>query len=254
MINLLGLLRQFRDGKEKLESDPLYDFINLCLLHLHKSNAQLLQDIFVLYILKEKRNGFFVEFGAANGINLSNTYLLEKNYDWSGIIAEPSRVWRPYLNQPVRQCMVDFRCVTDRSGDTIEFTEASSSEYSTISTFAENDQHGAIRRTGEHYQVESVSLVDMLDQHHAPIEIDYLSIDTEGSEYMILKAFDFSKYHIKIITVEHNNVSPNREDLFNLLTSKGFARVFEGVSNWDDWYINREHCWPPRSVARLLAN
>jgi FkbM family methyltransferase len=249
MQNLIELLRQFRDNRGQLESDQRYRFIDLCLRNLHKSKAQLLQDIFVLYILMEKKNGFFVEFGAANGIDLSNTYHLEKDYGWNGILAEPSRVWHPFFRKPDRQCIVDFRCVTDNTGDMVEFTEASSSEYSTISTFVESDMHCAIRRTAESYLVESVSLIDLLDQHNAPIDIDYLSIDTEGSEYMILKAFDFSKYHLKIITVEHNGISPNRENIHELLVSWGFVRLFENISRWDDWYINTKYCWPPRGIT-----
>lgn len=254
MQNLLGLLLQFRDKRPQLEPDPRYGFIDLCMKHLHESKAQLFQDIFVLYILREKRNGFFVEFGAANGIHLSNTYLLEKSFNWNGILAEPSRVWHTAYSKPDRQCIVDFRCVTDHTGDRLEFTEAASSEFSTISTFAESDMHGDIRRTGNSYQVETVSLVDLLDQHHAPADIDYLSVDTEGSELMILQGFDFSRYRVKVITVEHNGVSPNREQICALLGTKGFVRMFESASQWDDWYVNTQCCWPPRGITATLGS
>ena len=46
------------------------------------------QDKFVLNVLKEKKNGFFVELGSNHPINVNNTYLLEKNYDWKGIMIE----------------------------------------------------------------------------------------------------------------------------------------------------------------------
>ena len=48
------------------------------------------QHLFDLSELEFKRNGFFVEFGAANGIDLSNTYLLETEFSWTGILAEPA--------------------------------------------------------------------------------------------------------------------------------------------------------------------
>ena len=66
-----------------------------------------------------------------------------------------------------------------------------------------------------------------------------MSIDTEGSEYDILKDFNFEKYTFKIITVEHN-FTKNREKIKNLLESKGYVRVYEKFSKWDDWYIYDE--------------
>ena len=92
------------------------------------------------------------------------------------------------------------------------------------------------KKNNKHYLVESVSLNDLLSEHSAPVEIDYLSIDTEGSEYEILSQFDFLKYSINIITVEHN-FSSKRDDLFQLLYSKGYRRIFESISLFDDWYV-----------------
>jgi hypothetical protein len=79
----------------------------------------------------------------------------------------------------------------------------------------------------------------LLRAHSAPREIDYLSVDTEGSELEILQAFDFANYNIKIMTVEHNFVEPNRQEVFKLLSGEGFVRVFEPLSKFDDWYVKR---------------
>lgn len=59
-------------------------------LNIKNIKRQINQDIFVLYTLNWKRNGFFVEFGATNGIDLSNTYLLEKDFGWKGLLSEPN--------------------------------------------------------------------------------------------------------------------------------------------------------------------
>ncbi|WP_417886433.1 hypothetical protein [Zunongwangia sp.] len=56
-----------------------------------KSNSQLDQDLFVLFETNFKQNGYFVEFGATNGIAHSNTHLLEIDFGWKGILAEPSK-------------------------------------------------------------------------------------------------------------------------------------------------------------------
>jgi len=46
------------------------------------------QDKFVLNVLKEKRNGYFLEIGSNDPIDINNTYTLEKNYSWKGIMVE----------------------------------------------------------------------------------------------------------------------------------------------------------------------
>jgi hypothetical protein len=87
--------------------------------------------------------------------------------------------------------------------------------------------------------VETISLNDMLDHHAVPAEIDYLSVDTEGSEYQILSHFDFKRRNVNVITVEHNHTE-NRDRLFQLLSSQGYRRVFESFSDFDDWYVKAE--------------
>ena len=93
-----------------------------------------------------------------------------------------------------------------------------------------------MRKKGKIYEVSTISLNDLLEKYKAPKDIDYLSIDTEGSEYEVLQNFDFEKYNIKIITCEHN-YTEIRSKLFNLLTKKGYKRVHQELSKHDDWYI-----------------
>jgi hypothetical protein len=62
----------------------------LCSGEGYPSQSQYKQDIFVLTQLGFKRNGYFAEFGATNGLELSNSYLLERQFGWSGILAEPA--------------------------------------------------------------------------------------------------------------------------------------------------------------------
>ena len=93
-----------------------------------------------------------------------------------------------------------------------------------------------MRRKGVKYSVNSISLNDLLKKYNAPKNIDYLSIDTEGSEFEILNNFDFSFYDIKIITCEHN-FGKNREKVHQLLKKNGYIRKMKEFSKFDDWYI-----------------
>ena len=60
---------------------------------IRNSKSQLGQDIFALFEVGFKEGGYFVEFGATNGVSLSNTYVLEKEFAWGGILAEPAMRW-----------------------------------------------------------------------------------------------------------------------------------------------------------------
>jgi FkbM family methyltransferase len=224
-------LRDLQSG----ETDYELKFLTYCLNNLGSSNAQLLQDLFVLFHLDNKVEGYFVEFGAADGITISNTFLLESQYGWSGIVAEPARRWRCPLKQN-RNCSVDFRCVWRKSGEMLRFNETVDPGFATIQSFSYSDYHANNRTKGNIYDVQTVSLTDLLRQYDAPKVIDYLSIDTEGSELEILNSFTFHDYVIRVITVEHNH-SDRRIQIYKLLTSKGYKRVFDQFSMYDDWYV-----------------
>ena len=165
-----------------------------------KMHSQLGQEIFVLETLKYKKNGFFVEFGAAGGKNLSNTFTLEKEFDWRGICVEPGQNWRSELIDN-RKCFLDFRCVYKISGQQINFSETLFPELSTIEQYKYADLHSEYRKGGKVYSVETISLNDLLLEYNAPQLIDYISIDTEGSEYEILSNFNFDKYNVVIFTI-----------------------------------------------------
>ena len=125
-------------------------------------------------------------------------------------------------------------CVYSRSGERLRFVLADA--YGGIEALGQGDMHRDKRETyaagGAVIEVVTTSLVDLLDQHGAPAVIDYLSIDTEGSELVILEAMDWNRYQIRCITVEHNYTA-QREAIRCLLESKGYERE---EAQWDDWY------------------
>jgi FkbM family methyltransferase len=205
---------------------------------LPKTKAQLLQDLFVVSQLEFKRNGFFVEFGACDGLDSSNTFLLENEFAWEGILAEPARVWHERLRSQ-RRALISTRCVWSRSGETLRFNETDWAGLSTIASFSDTDRWAAKRLNGFQYDVETICLNDLLDSAGAPGWMDYLSIDTEGSELRILEAFDFSKYRFSVITCEHN-FTPARAAIAELLTRHGYVRKHETLSQFDDWYVHRD--------------
>jgi FkbM family methyltransferase len=200
-----------------------------------KSQSQYKQDLFVLSETDFKKAGFFVEFGATNGVGFSNTHLLEKEFEWEGILAEPARCWHEDLKGN-RSCFVDTNCVWSESGKRLAFNEVDGAWLSTVDAYSSADLYHQVRKRGKKYDVTTISLEDLLDKYGAPRNIDYLSIDTEGSEYEILRNFPFEKYQFKVITCEHN-YTQMRDKILSLLTSKGYKRKYLGLSKFDDWYV-----------------
>lgn len=198
---------------------------------LRSSQSQSHQDLFALSELDFKRDGFFVEFGATDGVTISNTAYLERKLGWTGIVAEPARRWHEQLKRN-RSCHIETKCVWKDSASVLTFIEAEIGEYSSIDAFGSQ----VAKRHGQRYAVETISLRDLLTKYNAPRRIDYISIDTEGSEFEILSPFDFDEYEFGVLTIEHN-FGPHRDKIFRLLTRAGYMRKFENLSGLDDWYV-----------------
>jgi len=231
--NMKLQLEVMRDINKAESHSKLIDFL---FEHHEKSKSQLLQDLVAAFLFKDKDSAFFVEFGAADGRELSNTYFLEKSQKWRGLLAEPSRSWHQQLQQN-RNCQLDFRCVWSQSREILDFQETSDLMLSTVKEFIASDLLAPFRVDGNAYQVESVSLKDLLIESKAPKNIEFLSIDTEGSEFQILKNFDFNLFTFGAIVVEHN-FTPSRISIRELLVSKGYVPFLENLTKWDDWYIS----------------
>jgi FkbM family methyltransferase len=199
------------------------------------SRSQLGADFVALNLFGSK--GFFVEFGAANGLENSNTYLLEQS-GWTGILAEPSELNLKSL-QFNRNSIIDNRAVWSTSNTLLAFMDVNptrSSQNSSLLGFENENFRTSGSRT---YQVNTVSLNDLLEGHGAPEFIEFLSIDTEGSELSILEAFDFQKHQFGLIAIEIDSDEKRRVSIANLLTKEGYVRHFQEFSRWDDWYVHQ---------------
>jgi FkbM family methyltransferase len=110
-------------------------------------------------------------------------------------------------------------------------------DLATIKGFGRDDEFKAEREKAKTISVKTISLYDMLDEYGAPEVIDFMSVDTEGSEYGILNAFfqKNDKYEVRCVSVEHNFTV--RDKLYELMTANGYKRKFMEISRWDDFYV-----------------
>lgn len=197
-----------------------------------KSFAQIKQDLFVLTMLNYKRDGFFIEVGAGDGVNFSNTYLLEKNFNWSGILIEPNKTFFESCLKS-RKSKVLNKLLLDRGDITLKFYEKIFGEFSHAEGFG-NKNASEVK---SQYDVETIKFDEIFDLKEISKKIDFLSIDTEGSEVEILRSIDFSKYLPKVICIEHNFNRKNRVFFKKYLTNKGYKLTYPGISRWDSWFV-----------------
>jgi len=195
------------------------------------AKSQLGQDVHVLHeIYKGKRDGYFVEIGAYDGIEYSNTYLMEKNYGWKGILIECNVRWFPSIYQYRDAIFMPYAAYKE-DNQVLEFYDTGHG----LSGLVETNSH----QFSEECPVIPVltkKLTTMLDNARAPNFIEFLSIDTEGSEYEILLHHDFDKYLFGYICVEHNHIMENRLKIRLLLEKKGYKLYRE--NHVDDDYIH----------------
>ena len=253
LINLLGYeLVTIKKFQLLIQTSELRDIIqrwthdsvptDLSLFVINNSGffpriSQRQQDFLALWINAkvERSERFFVEFGATDGISYSNTFLLEKQFGFDGILAEPGKENHRRLHTN-RNVAISHQAVWSESNLRINFLESQNSEYSTLSGFQDMDQLSKLRANSHEYEVDTISLEDLLVEYDAPRHISYLSIDTEGSEYEIIKKFNFDLYSFGFISIEHN-FTANRELIYDLLFKSGYRRVLTEISQFDDWYV-----------------
>jgi len=199
------------------------------------SYSQIGQDLEVLNFYN-KKDGFFIEIGASDGIFLSNTYLLEKDHNWKGICVEPvpSKFELLCKNRPNSFCC--DKAVFNKTNENVMFNIWNTEDlYSGITSNIDCHTH-TLQNNNTEIVVNTISLIDLLETYNAPNFIEYLSLDTEGSEFEILRFFDFNKYIFGIIHIEHNSVEPRRTLIRELLIKNNYVYIRE--NRWDDVYYH----------------
>ena len=194
--------------------------------------SQSMQDKWVCDFYNYKKNGTFVEVGAYNGIQTSNTYMLERELNWTGICIEAN-------SESYQQL------VSNRKSINVNIAIASSRGYC-------NFNSDRISSNGIGQLVKCDTLNQVLIDNNCSKDIDYLSLDIEGMEYTALESLDFSYWNIGLMTVEHNLYCTNSEQkdkIYKLLSNNGFHRAVEDVrcldqnpiwynKPYEDWYVN----------------
>jgi FkbM family methyltransferase len=186
----------------------------------------------VRHVFAGRRGGYFVDVGAGNGVSHSNTYVLERDFGWTGILVEANPQYANAIRN-MRTAICVNACV-DSTPREIDFLC-----YGYLGGIICNDTDNTILRrrailqqnAGNIMRLPTMRLDDILHASGAPSEIDYLSIDVEGAEDRVLCGLSFSDFKIKAITIERPTLT-----IHNRLISAGF--VLAKYRLWDGFYLS----------------
>ena len=204
--------------------------------------SQIGQDRFIDEFYNKKENGTFLDIGAHDGVSGSNSYFLEKIRNWNGICIEPQLEIFEKLKEN-RSC-IKINCAVSNYNGVTDFTYLDG--YSNmLSGITEDYNQSHIQRINyevsnyggniQTYKVNVRTLQNILDEYNIH-DIDFCSIDTEGTEFKIIQSIDFKKTNIKIFVIENNY---NDTQIKDYLENNEY--VFYKKLEWDDVFIKKDY-------------
>ena len=205
-------------------------------------------DSLIANIFKDNNDGFYVDIGCGHPIKNNNTYLLNKR-GWKGI------------NIDLDEENIDLFNIYRKKDENINIAVSNDNKEVDLYFYHSKSAINTISKDVANYQKAKVSSVKkvksktlneiLINSKFKDIQIDFLSIDVEGSELLVLKNFDFKKYSPKVIVVEYLDLSlPKLEiknlnvknaigsQLYNLITSNNYTLA--NILHSDLVFINND--------------
>ena len=176
-----------------------------------------------------KRNGYFVDLAAADPINASNTYFIEKYLGWNGLLIEPNPKFASLLRK-VRTSKVVEKVVGNKDNQNVKFRV----DTMTLGKVLNNQlPKKTLFEKPKIINLKTITLEKILDDNSAPEVMDYLSLDVEGYEWEVIKDFNFDKYKWKVMNIENSNL-----EIDLLLDKHGYIQIMH--RNFDTFYIHKD--------------
>lgn len=202
--------------------------------------SQYNQDKFLNQVIfLNKKNGFFIDIGAHDGISFSNSLFFERFNDWSGICVEPNpSVFNKLVSN---RKSINLNVCIGSENKKVKFTQIEGySEMLSGITEKYDDRHierinnDILIKGGKinEIEVDMVTLSDVIELRNK--RIDFISIDTEGNEFDIISSIDFDLLDVKSLVVE-NNYKDNRTAAH--LNSLGFELIYK--LDCDEVFLNK---------------
>ena len=187
------------------------------------------EDMILRHILgSDKRDGFYVDVGAFDPVESSNTHFFYC-YGWHGINIEP-RPGSKALFEKVRPRDINLELgVSDKKGElTYYFIDGASSINSFSREFLE--QVGMLDKVKREIPVPVLPLREILDEHLPPGQlIDFMSVDVEGHDLNVLMSNDWSRFRPRIVVVEDSEIDITRSPIVQFMKDHDYDMCAQNV-------------------------
>jgi hypothetical protein len=185
------------------------EFVNNLKKEYPIMKSQIGQDIWTLQQLNWKKNGTFVDIGSGPPVNINNTYVLEKEYGWTGVSL-------------------------DIGGDWCGEGEISTDRYKELWNL-ERDTPVICQ------DALKTNFIELFEQYKLPHVIDYLTLDLDPpmTTLRCLIKIPFDKYQFNVITYETDAYrNPKTEKFSREYLAKYGYKLIKTVLKQDDWYVH----------------
>jgi hypothetical protein len=141
--------------------------------------------------VRNARNHTFIEFGANDGIQQSNTYVLERDHGWTGVLVEP-------VAQLAAECGVNRPQAVSVCAAVVEPSAAGTAlAFDYFDLMTKRSESGSWRAVG-------ITLSTLLDELLGGT-VGLVVIDVEGGELRALEGLDLSRHRPEFFLVETAN-------------------------------------------------
>lgn len=180
-------------------------------------------------VFKGVRNGFFIEAGAADGNAESATNILEKEFGWTGFLFEPTKIMYDRLIHE-RNAVCLNKALYDYDGY-VTFLNSQNTYYSgVVETLSDCHLEECYKDGYSVCEIECITFPTLFASYPTPNHINYISLDTEGSELKMLSKFPYEEYTVDLFSIEMSDPK-----IADLLISKGYREVKNPFNTWAPW-------------------
>jgi FkbM family methyltransferase len=192
-------------------------------------------------VFSKKSNGFFLDIGAHDGINGSNTLHFEKFRNWTGICIEASpAIFKNLKKNRAIDCLNMAVSDTIGEADFLEVTDALDQMSGLVDSLRPG--HTDLVKNWEGSNCTQISVpvttIAALAKKRDLRNIDYCSIDVEGAELNVLQGIDFEFTKIQVISIENpKDFKTQQNPIREFLEAQNFYLV-ESIGH-DDIFLQR---------------